>query len=114
MLIYNIKLIIKHIFLTLFFVIASGYLFPNNNYAQTKNLIEGFDYSNLSPQQSKQEVELLYKYAKRAYDDNDFETAQKLFYQILELDSNSKGATIYLGKKIPDKISEIKNKEKKT
>ena len=85
----------------------------NYGYAEVKNLIDAFDYSNLSEEEIKEEVELLYKYAKKSYVDNDFETAKLLLYQILELDPDHPGANKYIDFIIPKKISKIKYVETK-
>lgn len=97
----------SYLFTVLCFMVFSG-LFLHKANAEVVNLMDDFDYSSLSILEIQQEIKLLYKYAKRAYADNDFELSKLLFYQILEFDPGHPGANKYLDYYIPKKISKSK------
>ena len=80
---------------------------PHFSYAEineSDELSEMFDYSNLSGEERKQEANLIYKYAKQAYQENNIETAKTLFYQVLVLCPDHIGANKYLEDIIPRKL----------
>lgn len=108
MLTVKFNLIRKYIILVLFFAA----IFYNQSskflYAEDRISIGYFDYSGMSKKDKKDEVNLIYKYAKEAYRDNDLRTANILFYQILELDPDHAGANRYIEYLIPKKISSDK------
>ncbi|MDD5617569.1 MAG: hypothetical protein PHG69_00605 [Candidatus Omnitrophica bacterium] len=108
MLIVKFNLIRKYIILVLFFA-AIFYNQPSKFlYAEDRISIGYFDYSGMSKEDKKDEINLIYKYAKEAYRDNDLRTANVLFYQILELDPDHAGANRYIEYLIPKKISSDK------
>ena len=113
MLIPSIKQTIKYALL--FFSFLFIFLNQPSNFvcAEVKNLIGDFDYSSLSEQEIKEEVGLLYKYAKKSFLEDDYETSKLLFYQILELQPSHSGANRYIDFKIPREIGKIKHLKSK-
>ena len=94
----------------IFFIIAL-ILSPCESEAKLRNFIDDLDYSALSVEEIQQEVVLLYKFAKKAYSNNDLELAKLFFYQILELNPEHPGANKYIEYYIPKKSYQLKTKQ---
>ena len=111
MIVDKLKQILKFSFIVLFFAVLSFNKLTNYCFAEVEDLVDYFDYSGFSEEEIKEEVKLLYKYAKKTYTDGDFETAKLLFYQILKLEPDHSGANKYIDILIPKKLGEIKQSE---
>ncbi len=104
---------LKFVILIVFLYLGLFCFFTDKASANARNLINDFDYSNLSTQEIQQETKLLYKYGKKSYATNDLELAKLLFYQILELDPDHRGANKYIDYYIPKKLRMAEYKRRK-
>lgn len=102
---------VKNCLLAIIFFIIAFNLLPCESEAKLRNLIDDLDYPTLSVEEVQQEVALLYKFAKKAYSDNDLELAKLFFYQILELDPEHPGANKYIEYYLPKKSYQLKAKQ---